>query len=53
MFLGGLVLGLACALTGVLGGCILCLWMFRNDGPGGGGDGVPDFVPPDWDRERV
>jgi hypothetical protein len=38
MFLDGLIIGLACALTGVLGGCILCLWLFRDDGRGGDWD---------------
>lgn len=42
-FLGGLALGLACALTGLLGGCIWALMILDRPRPPQGG--LPEAAP--------
>jgi hypothetical protein len=44
-FIGGLIVGLACALSGLLLGCVLALWLLRNEDKGHGGG--------DWDIEEL
>ena len=44
-FIGGLIVGLACALSGLLLGCVLALWLLRDQDHGHGGG--------DWDIEEL
>jgi len=47
-FMAGLIVGLACALSGLLIGCVLTLWLLRDTDEGhGGGDWDIDELDPD------